>query len=102
MKLDFFRICQESLTNIMYHAQAKNVKITVEETDGKICLSIVDDGKGFCPEELNHISGLTSMRERASSINGQLKIESEIGKGTRISITIARHMNERESGLFIK
>lgn len=92
IKLDFFRICQESLSNIMYHAEANTAKISIEDTGDKICLSIIDDGKGFevVPQKQKH--GLTNMRERAASINGQLTINSEMGKGTRISVTIGKHI----------
>jgi PAS domain S-box-containing protein len=90
MKIDFFRICQESLTNIINHAQASNVKIRIEDVDDKIQLTIIDDGKGFDIDQQKQTSGLISMRERAASINGQLNIQSEIGVGTRVCVTIAK------------
>lgn len=90
VKLDFFRICQESLTNVMYHAQANKVKISIADVDDKIQLTIVDDGKGFDMDQQKQTSGLISMRQRAASINGQLIIQSEIGKGTRVGVTIAK------------
>jgi PAS domain S-box-containing protein len=89
MKIDFFRICQESLTNIMYHAQASSVKISIEEADDKICLVIIDDGKGFEIEQQKQNSGLIGIRERTTSINGQLTIQSEPGKGTKVCVAIA-------------
>jgi PAS domain S-box-containing protein len=88
IKVDFFRICQEALTNVMYHALAKNVSIKLEELDDRICLTIEDDGKGFLMNEENRGPGLTRMQERAASINGHLDIHSDIGKGTRVSVTI--------------
>ena len=91
MKLDFFRVCQESLSNIMYHAQAKNVKISIVDTGDKIELSIVDDGQGFDVDQQKNTSGITRMRERIASINGKLSIQSEIGKGTRVSATVTKH-----------
>ena len=90
IKLDFFRICQESLTNVMYHAQANKVKISIEDVDDKIQLTIIDDGKGFDMDQQKQSSGLISMRQRAASINGQLTIQSEIGRGTRVGVTIAK------------
>lgn len=90
IKLDFFRICQESLTNVMYHAQANKVKISIEDVDDKIKLTIIDDGKGFDMNQQKQSSGLISMRQRAASINGQLTIQSEIGRGTRVGVTIAK------------
>lgn len=90
IEVDFFRICQESLINIMYHAQASNVKITIEDISDKIILSIVDDGKGFDISKPTQTSGLINMRKRAISINGQLTIRSEPGKGTRVSVTVSK------------
>ena len=90
IKVDFFRICQESLINIMYHAQASNVKIRIEEIGDTITLSISDDGKGFDISQATQTSGLTSMRKRAISINGQLTIRSEPGKGTSVAVTIKK------------
>ena len=91
IKTDFFRICQEALRNVIYHAQASKVKVRIEDINGKICLSITDDGVGFDPEQQKRSFGLTGMKERAASINGQLTIESETGGGTRIFLTTAPH-----------
>jgi PAS domain S-box-containing protein len=88
LKIDFFRICQESLSNVMYHAEATHVKISIENVGNKIALCIIDDGKGFDISQINQKTGLTRLRERAASINGELIIESERGKGTRVCITI--------------
>ncbi len=90
IRLDFFRICQESLSNIMFHAQATHVKIRVEETAGKISLLITDDGIGFDVGVKSFASGLMRMRERAASINAWLTIESQIGKGTVVCVVIAK------------
>jgi PAS domain S-box-containing protein len=90
IKLDFFRICQESLSNVALHAHANSVKIRIEDIDDEVRLCIIDDGKGFDTKLQKQTSGLTGMRERAISINGQLTIESETGKGTRICVTIAK------------
>jgi PAS domain S-box-containing protein len=90
IKLDFFRICQEALSNVMYHAMANNVKIKIEDTGDKICLTIIDDGKGFAIEHGADASGLKSMQERVASINGQLTIQSETGKGTKVQVAITK------------
>lgn len=90
IKLDFFRICQESLNNIVLHANANSVKIGIEDIGDTICMYITDDGKGFDVRQKKQTSGLTGIRERAISINGQLTIESKTGKGTRICIAVAK------------
>ncbi len=92
VKLDFFRICQESLSNIMFHALAKNVKIRIQESDREIQLSIIDDGKGFDPEKVKNSPGLISMNERANSINGRLSITSQIDAGTEVCVSIMKNV----------
>ena len=90
-KLDFFRICQEALTNVMYHAHANTVNISIEDQGEKICLTIVDDGKGFDIKKQKQSFGLTNIRERVASINGDLVIESRIGKGTKLFVSVPKY-----------
>lgn len=88
VKIDFFRICQEALTNVIDHSKATDVKIRIEDANGKINLSIIDNGRGFDIDQKKASAGLIDMRERAASINGSLRIYSKPGKGTKISITV--------------
>jgi len=90
IKTDFFRICQESLTNVMYHAVAGNVEISIKDAADKIVLTIIDDGKGFDVNQQLQTPGLTRIRERAASINGQLTIQSGPGAGTKICVEITK------------
>jgi PAS domain S-box-containing protein len=91
IKIDFFRICQESLNNVMHHSQATLVKIIIEQVGDEICLLIIDDGKGFNIKEEKKLSGLINIRELATSINGELNVESAPGKGTEICVRIKKH-----------
>ena len=87
IKLDLLRICQEALLNVMHHAQATEVNIRLEERENRIELSVTDNGKGF--EHHNKQSfGLRNMQGRAASINGELLIESEKSKGTKVSVRV--------------
>lgn len=94
MQLTIFRIIQEGLNNIKKHAQADSVLIKLDIGVSKIYLKIIDDGIGFnVNEKVNSIDdkngfGLYSIRERVDLLKGNLDIESEKGKGTRISVTI--------------
>ncbi|NOT94482.1 PAS domain-containing sensor histidine kinase [Ferruginibacter sp.] len=90
MRIDFFRICQEALTNVTYHAEASNVNVSIEDMGSKIQLTIVDDGKGFDITQQEDTPGLISIRERAASINGQLNVDSKIGAGTKISVAVTK------------
>jgi two-component system, NarL family, sensor histidine kinase UhpB len=84
----FFRICQESLTNITKHAQARKVAITLEQADGSLRMLIADDGKGIAGEELENpfSMGLLGMKERARAIDAALTIQSSPNKGTTVEL----------------
>lgn len=81
-----FRILQEILTNIIRHANATKVAITLEEKKQRFLLKVQDNGDGFEVEDnlLKGSLGLIGMRERALSIGGEIKIKSAVGKGTKI------------------
>ena len=57
-------------------------------------LTVTDDGKGFDVKKQLHASGLANMRERVASINGNLVIESTIGRGTKVIVTIHKQTTE--------
>jgi signal transduction histidine kinase len=85
-----FRICQEALTNVARHAQAKNVDVVLERSDGKLRLEVRDDGKGISSEALSNTTslGLLGMRERARRLSGSLLISGEPGKGTLVAVEV--------------
>ncbi len=88
--LVLFRIYQECLTNIMRHANACNVEITLTNEDGFIKMIVQDDGKGFIPDKVDTMMhhGLMGMRERVIALDGTIIIQSEHGKGTSTSVSI--------------
>ncbi len=94
ISLTVFRIVQEALNNVTKHAKAANVSINIAFQDSKLSLYIYDDGKGFDTEQLKANSdisrgfGLVSMRERVELLGGEMSINSEPGKGTRMNIMI--------------
>jgi NarL family two-component system sensor histidine kinase YdfH len=84
---DVLRIVQESLTNVARHAQARHVRVRFAACEGKLRLTVQDDGIGFDLEKAVERSvryGLRGMAERASEIGGDLHVESAPGKGTTI------------------
>lgn len=85
-----FRILQESLTNVARHANARHVQIALHREPERISLRIADDGVGIYPEERRKSKsfGLLGMRERISAIGGELTVESAIGQGTVLSVSI--------------
>ena len=90
VRTELFRICQECLTNIMRHANAERVRVSVTDLGDKVALQIADDGKGFDTRQKTTHLGLVGLRERAHSINGELNISSEPGKGTTISVFVPK------------
>ena len=88
VELVFYRVGQESLTNIARHAQAQQVEVALRREHEMISLEISDDGAGFntalAPTTKPRGLGLVGMRERLAMIKGTLTIESEPGNGTRI------------------
>lgn len=85
-----FRICQEALTNVVRHANASKVKITLKEERGRIVLRISDNGKGIEEEQLSDPKafGLIGMRERARFWGGDVKINGSSSKGTAVMVSI--------------
>lgn len=84
-----FRITQEALTNVVKHAQAKTVHITLTCRDRSLVLVVADDGRGFSRAQIPGGGfGLVGMRERVASVNGALDIESKRGVGTRLTVEI--------------
>ena len=90
VRIDLFRICQESLLNASNYAQASHVKVSIKDAGDRIQLVVVDDGKGFDVGLEKRKPGFIRMRERAASINGDLTIESKAGEGTRVCVSIAK------------
>jgi two-component system sensor histidine kinase UhpB len=85
--IHIFRIVQESLTNILRHAKASHVMIDLRIEENKLLLQIQDDGVGCSNENRKNGFGLLSMKDRVRSLNGQLKITSELNKGMQIFVS---------------
>lgn len=80
-ELAIYRVVQEALSNIVQHADASHVSVSLE-IDQPIVLTIRDDGSGFNPSKPTGRFGVTGMRERAMMVDGILEIESAPGAGT--------------------
>lgn len=87
-ELQLVRILQEALGNVRKHAHASKVRVDVQRRNGKLIATVVDDGLGFDPALRTRTEfprfGLSTMRERAESIGGELTIDSAPGKGTTV------------------
>ncbi|MDQ6614640.1 MAG: GAF domain-containing sensor histidine kinase [Actinomycetota bacterium] len=86
-----YRISQEGLHNVMKHAQAQNVRISLQEAaGGTVVLTISDDGVGFEPAQASGSTsyGLAGMHERAALIGAQLEMRSRPGDGCAVIVTV--------------
>ncbi len=99
-----FRIVQESMTNIIRHAQATQVTIHLIQEDGFLVLRIMDNGRGFDVDALADADdsgkglGLQGMQERCSILGGEFSLHSAPGQGTTITVRTAmpRHEENHE------
>lgn len=80
-------IAGEALSNTIRHARARRVQITVRRDDGRLKLSVADDGVGL-PADIVPGSGLRNMRDRARMLNGQIEITGTRGKGTQVCLDV--------------
>ncbi|MFB3903254.1 MAG: histidine kinase [Acidobacteriota bacterium] len=92
VEMNLLRIGQEAAANAVKHAQARQITVELEFQTESVRLVVRDDGKGFSPADLasapdGHF-GLLDMRERAQSLGSHLQIDSEPGRGARISVEV--------------
>ncbi len=92
-EINFYRIVQECLNNIVKHSKATKANVEVFRENSKIILTIKDDGKGFEADKIKPGLGLKGMAERAKILGGTYSIDSEIGKGTTVLIEINSKIN---------
>jgi signal transduction histidine kinase len=85
-----YRIAQESLENVVYHANAQTLLVQLTMSEETICLKVEDDGLGFDVKQSQVTGhyGLPGMRERAQAVGGELIVNSHPGQGTRIQLTL--------------
>lgn len=85
-----YRIVQEAFTNVVRHAQARNVWAAVRNEDGQLVFTVEDDGIGIPPDRLTGTPafGLNGMRERALSVSASVDIGPRSPEGTRVRLTM--------------
>lgn len=88
-----FRIVQESLTNIARHAHAAHAMVALQERGAELLLTIADDGCGLPAEQPGERKtyGLLGIRERVNMLGGTIAIDSALGRGTHIEVSIPRN-----------
>ncbi len=89
-KETLYRITQESIYNVIRHASASRIELSLKVQSGLLILEVKDNGKGFDPQGFfpGHL-GLQSMRERVANINGTFQIKSQPNQGTVVRVELA-------------
>jgi PAS domain S-box-containing protein len=94
VRIALFRAAQEAIGNVLKHANATQLEVSLEERDGSVHLSVEDDGQGFEPDAASQKEaptwGVKIMRERIEAIGGKVQIESAPGGGTRVTFEVER------------
>jgi two-component system sensor histidine kinase UhpB len=88
VELAVYRVAQESLTNVMRHADAKEVLVALQQVDGSLRLVVRDDGRGPPAGDGQAGAGIAGMSERALHVGGRLTVASDPGAGTEVRMDI--------------
>ena len=94
--MNIYRIIQECLLNAVKHAKANRICLLLQNLSDEILIKVEDDGIGFERNEVNvneHF-GLTIMQERVHMMNGNYRIHTSKGNGTKIEIIIKKSGKE--------
>lgn len=91
------RMVQESINNVLKHAQAQTITVSADYKSDDFILTIADDGKGFAVEEASARTleqagaGLNNLNRRAGLLGGACTVDSRLGEGTRVQIQLPRN-----------
>ena len=94
VEINIYRITQEAINNAIKYADSSNILVTLSHSKNILSIVIDDDGKGFEPSKVKKVKngdggmGMTFMKERIKYINGRLFLNSELSKGTRVTLNI--------------
>ncbi len=86
--LHVLRLMQEALNNVLKHAQASRVRMVTRHHGSYVEIRVEDDGAGFDLQSIQHGRGLKSQIKRAQRLGGKLRIDSQPGMGTRLSLRL--------------
>lgn len=95
-----FSIVREAVSNARKHAHASHLELGMAKQDGRLVITIRDDGQGFDPARVDisrngfESPGLLSMRESADMLNGEFSIESAVGQGTLVKLIVPLQTND--------
>ncbi len=88
-QVEVLRVLQEALTNVRKHADATVVRVNAEVHNDALRVTIIDNGRGFRPEETSGDGlGVQGMKERARLMGGDLRVVSEPSGGTTVELAV--------------
>ncbi len=96
VEVGIFRIAQEVINNALKYSEADTIKVLLYDEQTQIRLEIADNGKGFNANEIARGNGLANLSQRANLLNGTLLIESQEGKGCKVTAIIPYILDEIE------
>lgn len=89
LEINVFRLVQEAVQNAIKHSKTAEIIVNVEQAHDAIHIHVRDHGVGFVPSSIGEESfGIVGMRERIELVNGSMTIDSEVGKGTVVRMSI--------------
>jgi len=86
-------VLAEALSNVVKHAQASEVEVSLHRVDGSLRLSVRDDGLGFDPADRRGL-GLAGLSDRLDTVNGSVSIDSAVGEGTLVTVRIPLELDK--------
>lgn len=102
IKINLYRIIQESVQNAVKHAQCKHIVLNFASTDNQLHISITDDGKGFEVKKRKKGIGMRNIGSRIEKLGGSWWISSERGKGTSLQLKIPILYHSEELNKLLK
>ncbi|MED4972146.1 PAS domain-containing sensor histidine kinase [Geobacillus proteiniphilus] len=99
IEINLYRIIQEALHNVMKYAKATEVRVSIEQTERELFVSIEDNGVGFHVEEKREGLGLKHIQERVFHLGGEMAITSAPMKGTTIFVRVPLEGGEENESI---
>ena len=98
LEIAVYRIAQELTNNALKYSEATTINLNIIAGEGRLCLQVIDNGKGFNPDapEANKGKGLAGIKNRIAAFNGTFELQSAAGKGTEVSVEFLPDRNSAE------
>lgn len=88
LEIALYRVIQELVSNVLKHAQASELTIALTQHADRLNVIVADNGKGFDVDQLSDGMGMVNVRSRIAAFNGELTVDSSLGRGTTVSIQV--------------